>query len=287
MAIWRNDDGRTGKGARIAGAVRHHRLAEQRQHRGIAEMKQRQRRAEHEQRARPQQHGECRNVFAVVRRGAARRPVIDRAGIDGERRGNRKRSHDRQHGKNRSRDRRNIRSNRPTPPLPHCRNDCKPGCDRVDAQSRVGAPSPSVIAAMAAPAAAPAMPVATCAAPTRMMSGRMSVAIDAAVITSALSDDESALPRGAIDQRADRRGDRHPGDAAEGHDDADLGRGPMPCLQKDAEERPKAALHVGHEEIQGVERKKRTPLCRHRLEQRGNASDIRSARGTRRRRRAR
>ena len=44
-------------------------------------MKQRQRRAEHEQRARPQQHGECRNVFAVVRRGAARRPVIDRAGI--------------------------------------------------------------------------------------------------------------------------------------------------------------------------------------------------------------
>jgi hypothetical protein len=57
-----------------------------------------------------------------------------------------------------------------------------------------------------------------------------------------------------IDERAERRGRDHAGIAADRHDEADLGRRPALPLQKHAEKRPEAVAHIGHEEIEGVER---------------------------------
>jgi hypothetical protein len=51
--------------------------------------------------------------------------------------------------------------------------------------------------------------------------------------------------------------DHHSGNAADGHDDADFSRRPMPGLQEYAEERPQSAVHVGHKKIERIERGER------------------------------
>jgi hypothetical protein len=71
------------------------------------------------------------------------------------------------------------------------------------------------------------------------------------------SDDNRAFGTGPVDQSAERRRDRHAGDAADGHDSADLGRRPVPGLQEYAEERAEAAGNVGHKEIERIEREER------------------------------
>src|SRR5207245_8840040 len=70
-------------------------------------------------------------------------------------------------------------------------------------------------------------------------------------------DHQPALGAGCIDQRTERRGRDHAGIAADRHYEADLGRRPTLPLQEHAEERPKAITHVGHEEIERVEREQR------------------------------
>ena len=53
-----------------------------------------------------------------------------------------------------------------------------------------------------------------------------------------------------VDQSAGRCGHQHAGDAADGHDRADVAALPTVREQVDAEERPDAGLHIGHEEVQ-------------------------------------
>ena len=81
-----------------------------------------------------------------------------------------------------------------------------------------------------------------------------------------------------IDQRAGRRRHHHSGNAADGHDNADLCRRPLTCLQKHAEERTQSALHIGHEEIQRIERGERGVHDIHAAAWRPYAGEIREGR---------
>ena len=79
----RHHDRRAGERARVAGAARDQRLAEQRQHRGVAEMKQQQGCREHEQRLRGRQRRPAGGVAVMLLVGqAARGAVIDPFRID-------------------------------------------------------------------------------------------------------------------------------------------------------------------------------------------------------------
>ena len=49
-------------------------------------------------------------------------------------------------------------------------------------------------------------------------------------------------------------GHRHAGDAADGHDGADKPTVPAMREQKNAQERSDPGLHVGHEEVEGLQR---------------------------------
>ncbi len=71
-------------------------------------------------------------------------------------------------------------------------------------------------------------------------------------------DHDRAFRTRPIHESAERSRDCHTSDAADRHDDTDFSRRPLPSLQKDAEERPQARLHVSHEEIQSIEGEQRS-----------------------------
>ena len=129
-------------------------------------------------------------------------------------------------------------------------------CVQADGESHSCRTSPSVIAAIAGPTAAAAMPVIICAVVTdREYSGHSKIAIEANAIVKAVAKRRSPAWRQVTSTKAPSGAvTDHAGQTTDCHDEADLRRRPVPRLQEYAEERPKPGLHIGHEEVQGVER---------------------------------